>query len=40
MSILVAEMHDRRVDDLLMYPVEERAQITSAVLDERHERPG
>src|ERR1700674_1595553 len=34
-SARLVEMHDRRVDDLLVYPVKERAQIISAVLDER-----
>jgi hypothetical protein len=33
-------MHDGRVDDLLMHPVKEHAQIIGAILDELHERPG
>jgi hypothetical protein len=36
----LVEMHDRGVDDLLMHPVEEPVEIISAILDERHERPG
>jgi hypothetical protein len=33
------EMHDRRAADLLVHTVEEPAEITGAILDERHERP-
>jgi len=35
----LVEMHDRRAGDLLMHPVEERAQIIGAILDKRHQRP-